>query len=142
MKRFALLACAGLVALAPGFARADEPITGSILVGNPGTQFGGVSETAAPCLPGDDLDGIDGAWVELPEDAGGKVLTVTATDDMAALQDLDVYFYGAGCEYMADTALNAEGSGVAETGEVPAEATFAIVDLFTGANATFSLTLS
>lgn len=81
--------------------------------------------------------GFDGHVVELPEDfrSGSATLEVLGSDATGAY-DLDVYFYDGACgllePYMTE--------GADPSGAIPAGATWAVVDLLVGANASFDLT--
>jgi hypothetical protein len=81
--------------------------------------------------------GFDGHVVELPEDfrTGTATLEVLGSD-ASGQYDLDVYFYDAGCSLMEPYMTD----GADATGPIPGGATWAVIDLFVGANASFKLT--
>ena len=81
--------------------------------------------------------GVDGHVLELPEDfrLGTAQIEVLGAD-MTGAYDLDVYFYDASCALMGDYSLTA---GTDESGAIAPGASWVVVDLFVGANATFDL---
>ena len=105
-----------------------------------GVAFGGVTTMefviANACASPPTTQGFDGHIVELPMDfrLGTATIEVTGSDTSGA-HDLDVYFYDAGCAllepYMTD--------GANPAGAIPPGATYAAIELFVGANATFDL---
>lgn len=130
-----LIIVAALTALAAGgTARADE-VTGHIEVGNPSTGLGlaGITERVDACSPGGNAEGIDGQWLTV---AAGQSVVVTLTGGATDLEDLDVYFYDAECNYIDDESMVTENPS--ESGTAPAGAAFMIVDLFSGAEANFT----
>ncbi len=154
MKR-AILAClvAATVAI-PGFAHAAGPKTfsGTILVGDPVTSVtGGVSETGRTlnptgsgpdCVSAQPTDGVDGLFFDV-SDYAGQAAVLADVNDSAGVNDLDVWFYDATCSVIGSYAAMATdpAPGVGETGVVPDNAAYAVVDLFAGANASFTLTV-
>ncbi len=130
-----IVALAVLIAL-PTAAAASQTFEGTITVGHPATGVGvGVTELAAACDPGSDLNGVDGHWYEVSTYASGTfVLT------MAETLDADVWFYDANCT-LIDHGEGAQGIlGVTEIGTVPADADHAIVNGYMGTGS-FVLTL-
>lgn len=132
---------------------ADFTATGTILVGNPITRvIGGVTENVSPCggsidqdVPDGISNGVDAAWIELPEGSGGHAATLTADGD----NDVDAWFYDAGCALIQPSAdenaysmssVDLEPNGD-EEGIIPAVAAWAAIDLYVGANATFTFTI-
>lgn len=126
------------------------PVTKTITFEESGTMagpapssllVGGVTEAeftiVNSCASLPSSQGVDGYVVELPEDfrSGTATLEVLGSDASGAY-DLDVYFYDAGCglmePYMTD--------GADPSGAIPAGATWAVVDLLVGVNASFDLT--
>lgn len=102
--------------------------------------FGGLTTMefifANECSSPPTTQGFDAHIVELPMDfrLGTGRLEVIG-DDTSGAYDMDVYFYDAGCglvdPYMTD--------GKNPSGAIPAGATYAAIELFIGANATFDL---
>jgi hypothetical protein len=79
---------------------------------------------------------VDGHVVELPEEFRTGTATIEVLGaDPTGTYDLDVYFYDGGCgllePYMTD--------GADASGAIPPGSTWAVIELFTGANATFDL---
>ena len=150
MRRIGAFLALALLA-ASSIASADEEfvVVGKILAGNPSTKrLPGITERAMPCgQPNErigDVNGLDGYWIVLPEDAGGQGATLEAE----AL-DADVWFYRAtenGCD-LIDANDDPQWANMAtdltsyEIGVVPAEATLAIVTLVTGREAPFTFRL-
>lgn len=145
--------------------------SGHIAAGNPGTQFrAGASEgvwgvTGEENPAGVPLEGTDGDIVELPDWAGGHPIWVNGTSP--APHDLDVYFYAGNedplrndCDFLnpdeicrvpdatSDPNHNFLGSnGCAtpssnETCEVPSRATYAAVDLWSGADVDYEIVVT
>lgn len=115
----------------PGDSYADE---GDIAGSNPfSSQVGGVTENdlAVNCEYPPESQGVDGWVFQLPD---GFVVpapfTVTGTSDAA--YDLDVFFYDAECAFLSGTGVATENPD--ESGEVPGEAKYIVVDQFIGAN--------
>jgi hypothetical protein len=148
MKRLALFALLVSLTAAP-FAKAETyPWTaeGTILIPGPtGKVIGGMTELLNPCGAEDpdlgDLQGVDGYWITLPEDAGGH----PATLDSDAV-DADVWFYNNGCGLVTDDADPiaydmATDATADEAGTIPLAASFAIVDNSLGVNVSFTFTI-
>jgi hypothetical protein len=142
MKR-AILAClVAATAVLPGFAHAKPaPVTGTITAGNPASAaVGGVTELADACLSDTAAEGVDGVWFAVAEDLIGADAVLTG--DGGAANDFDVYWYDASCSLISNyTMANDPAPGENEQGVVPDAAAFGIVDLFSGANASFTLTI-
>lgn len=161
MKRIPVLVLAVLGALLAAPATADHggdtwDQTGTILVSNAATRlYGGISELGGACgesldpdVPHDTWQGLDGYWFELPEEAAGHDATMTASasavpeDAPAPGNDVDAWFYDAGCTLIRPTqdpnAYHMATPGSTEFGVVPEGAAWVVVDLVTGANATFT----
>lgn len=106
--------------------------TSLLLFGVTDAEFILVNECAS--LP--TTQGVDAHVVEFPEEfrMGTANVEVVGTDATGA-HDINLYFYDAGCGLMDDQWSEAgDPSGV-----IPAGATYAVVTLFQGANATFDL---
>jgi len=131
--------------------------TGTIAVANPATRlYGGAAELVSPCggsidqdVPPGAANGTDGFWFELPEGAAGHDATLTASefavpDPAGAIpgNDVDAWFYDFGCTLIRPTAdpnaYHMATVGSNEFGVIPAAAAWVVVDLVTGANATFT----
>jgi hypothetical protein len=139
MKRITLLACVLAALLAPSLARAaGNTYEGDISVGNPATATGApaVAELVGSCDNTAPTEGFDAAWVKLSEDDAGLDGTLSATGD-TGLEDADAYFYDSACNFI-DASWNA---GIEEAGTVPENAAWVAVDLFTGLNAHYTLTI-
>lgn len=116
---------------------------GSIAVGNPATAFtGGVTEIGAACDTSSPLNGVDGVWVDITAHIGTHTATVVPTGANAAVQDLDLWFYTASCGFINVGVGAANGFGASESATIPGGTGFIIVDLFAGAAATYTLTVS
>lgn len=125
---FALLLTVGTMPLVATGA-SHGTFEGAILLGNPTTAVTrGVSEAAADCQPGSPANGVDGVWHRVDEFAGG-----TFTLTMESTLDADLYFYTLDCTSINDKRDGAEAlMGFAETGDVPPDAGYAIVNGFVG----------
>ena len=145
----AAIAAATALSMAPASANTFEE-SGTILVANPVSRlFGGVSEIGSPCngsppeapeVPPGTFQGVDGFWIELPADSGGMTATLTA----AAPNDVDGWFYDEGCNLMPSPYPLATTNPIPngnEQGVIPEGAAWVAVDLYTGANATFTFTI-
>lgn len=128
----------------------SAPVTKTITFEESGTMavpaptslvIGGVSEAefviVNECASLPVSQGFDGHVVELPEEfrTGTATLEVLGSDATGAY-DLDVYFYDAGCALMEPYMTD----GADASGAIPPGATWAVVDLLVGANASFDLT--
>lgn len=90
---------------------------------------GGVTENnfALTCSSPPATQGFD-AWVfEVPDGFAGGPVRVSGD---GPLYDFDVYFYTAECDYIADTSMATPA--VDEQGKIPADAAFAVADLYLG----------
>ena len=107
-------------------------LTGAAIGGLTTAEFVIANECASPPVS----QGYDGHIVELPMDfrMGGGTIEVLGSDTSGAY-DLDVYFYDAGCALMEPYMRE----GADPTGAIPPGATWAAVELFVGANASFDL---
>jgi hypothetical protein len=142
MKRF-VVALAVLAAMS-GTAFADHGTTdfvqaGKVLVGDGFSPVAIVAE-GLDCSEGARGQGVDAYLVKLPDGAANHNLSVSWTADDLGLNDFDVYFLDGECAVIDNGAATA-GSNNPEAGVVPEGAVFAEVDLFTGANASFTLTV-
>lgn len=115
---------------------------GTIRVAGPtGAALKGVTEAeftiANECASMPASQGHDGYVVEIPAEfqTGTGTLQV-AGSDATGQYDLDVYFYDAGCTLMEPYLTN----GADESGMILPGAKWAVVNLFVGANASFTLT--
>lgn len=153
MKRFILLAAAALTAFAMVPAQADDgfSVTGTVLVGNPVTRaYGGASEMVSPCngsidpdVPAGTGQGVDGYWIQLPEGSAGLEATLVTLTEGA---DFDAWFYDEGCTLMTGAANYTMATtdpvpNGDEAGAIPEGAAFVAVDLYVGANASFTFTI-
>ena len=116
--------------------------TGLTTVGN----FG-VRERVWRQTGGNEVQGLDGWSIPLPAWAPGHLASLTGTDGSAGLLDLDANFYTSDRVFISYGDADADntncGTGAAtETCLVPADAAFAFIDLFTGADADFTFSLS
>jgi hypothetical protein len=136
MRRLIVCAALGALAVAPA-ARAAT--SGHIDVGNPTTGVGapGVTELLDACIVDGDFAGVDGQWFAV---GAGKAITVDLGGGATGAEDLDVYFYDSTCGYIADSSM-ATG-GTSESGTSPAGTAFMVVDLFSGADASFEVTIA
>jgi hypothetical protein len=132
-----MLGAIAVMAIAATMAPAEaENKDGTVLLPTLGNAV------AARCTP--DQPGVFGEIIDV---TAGATFTLTATDDGAELQDLDITFYKnmTPCEEDADAvAEEGDHENVAgdEAGAVPEDAAVAIVHLWAGANASFSYTES
>lgn len=115
----------------PAHADGDFVATGTILIGDAGSPVGTFTQDCTG-----DTNGVDSYTTALPPGADG--LPITATTNDSDLNDVDLYFLDAGCNYMPGFDLAVNGD---EAGEVPADAAFVEADLFIGANATVTITV-
>jgi hypothetical protein len=141
MRRASILGLTGLLVLSLSLpAGADHAVftrTDTVTVGNPASaEVGGVTEIVAPCDPAAPENGLDGIWYDIQ---GFEAHTATLT--MGANADFDGWFYDASCTYIVDSSLAHGFFGTTETAPVPAGAAYIIVDLYAGANETFTLTI-
>lgn len=140
MRRPGIILLAGLFALsltAPATATHGPTFTasGTVAVGHPATNItGGVTENLAACDTASGLNGVDGRWYDI---TGFGAHTATLTMD--ANSDFDAYWYDASCTYIDDSGMAQGFLGATETSAVPDAAKYVIVDLFLGANGTFTL---
>lgn len=82
--------------------------------------------------------GHDGWAIAIPEDFRlGTASVEVLGADTSGVHDYDLYFYDASCALMGDVWLQ---DGADPTGAIPPGATWAVLDLVVGANATFDLT--
>ncbi|MFN2640495.1 MAG: hypothetical protein ABR548_01165 [Actinomycetota bacterium] len=140
-KLFALGVCAASV-FALGSAHADPAyFSGRIQIGNPAAAgiAPGIVEGAAPCDPSDSINGLDGVWLDL---AGNDGRTAVIAGN--PLADFDVRFYSLadGVCTLLDGDMAAESIGEPEVGVVPDGAAFALVQLYLGYDAPFTLVIS
>lgn len=107
--------------------------SGAVLFGVTEGEFVQVNTCAS--LPAS--QGFDGWVVELPEEfrLGTGTVTITGADASGA-HDMDAYFYDGGCTLMGEVSLT---EGADPAGAIPPGATWVVVDLFSGAGATFDL---
>jgi hypothetical protein len=142
MKRLVLAACV-LAICVPSLAHADDnTLTGNILVGDPVSgEIFGVSDIVASCDTTSPAQGIDGVVYDI-SDRAGQTVTLTAPSGPTGQNDVDAYFYGADCLPVGTENMAANGPDEIETGKVPADAVYLQVDLFTGANADFTVTFT
>lgn len=152
----AVVAAAGLAVTTAAPATAEHgqfTVTETVRVGNPGVVTYGlwtpahITNQFARCDPESDLNGLDGVWYDI-EGFGGNQATLTMDPDSL----FEVHWYDESCTYTG--ALESPWLCVAvcltedprEMGEtvtatVPEDARYAIVDLYYGADATFTLTI-
>lgn len=136
----------GVPAAQAGHADDSFEEEGDIAAGNPASSFvGGASEIHWVVTGEETLDGVDGEVVELPSWAPGHPLWVNGTSPVP--YDLDVWFYDDDRALIGDGDPGPDGDACVtassdEVCEVPAEASYAVVDLWSGANVNFTLTLT
>jgi hypothetical protein len=138
--RKSILTIAGLVAALSGTAQAEETVlaTGDIAIGNPlGAVVGGLSEINGVCTTDDSLNGVDGITFAVPEEVANTAATLVTTGDLAV--DADVYWYDSNCDLIDDFTMAVTGEAN-EAGVVPAAASYGVVDLILGAQASVTLT--
>lgn len=152
----AAIAAAGFAVSTAAPAGADHgefTATGTVEVGNPrhagalyyGVGIGGprVTRALAPCDPTSDYNGVDGYWVDI-EGFGGHEATLTMDPDA----QFDIAFRNETCTWTGvpkpwpGPIVLPLRLGETVTVTVPEDARYAIVDLFYGADATFTLTIS
>lgn len=127
----------GSLLVLPTAVAASTTFSGTITAGHPATGVGvGVTELGAACDTEADLNGVDGHWFDVAAyDGWTFVLTMDAT------LDADVWFYDASCTPI-DDGSGAKGIiGVQETGKVPSNAAYAIVNGYAGTGS-FTLKLT
>lgn len=163
VHRFAAAAVA--VAAAAGFAvttaapaaaeHGEFTATEAVMVGNPGVVTYGlwtpahITNQFARCDPDSELNGLDGIWYDI-DGFGGHTATLTMDPDAL----FKVHWYDESCKFTYTGDLESPwlcvGVCVSEdprdlgktvTGAVPEDARYAIVDLYYGADATFTLTI-
>ncbi|HEX9776386.1 MAG TPA: hypothetical protein VGB83_12510 [Actinomycetota bacterium] len=150
MKIRLLVAAAMVAAIGSGVMPAQAAVhTGTILLPapeyDPFIQGFGASDLLVACFEEDDVNGVDGYVITLAANELGEPFTLAATDDLAGYQDLGVQFYKSDCAEWAggpgheDGLWDDNGAGVDESGTIPDEAAFAVVFIYAGANASFSL---
>lgn len=154
----ALAAAAGfaLAAAAPAAAEHGRfTVTDTVKVGNPGVVTYGlwtpahITNQFARCDPDSELNELDGVWYDI-DGFGGHTATLTMDPDSL----FKVHWYDESCTYTYTgdlerpwlcVGLCVSGDprelGETVTAEVPADARYAIVDLYYGADATFTLTI-
>jgi hypothetical protein len=141
MKKMIAAAMLAAFAVAPMTAQAEDVVMaeGMILVGNPnGAVLGGASEILEACNFGTgEFQGIDGIAFEVDVPALGKNAAL-ATSGAAAI-DADVYWYDSACGLIEDYSM-AELGSANESGTVPLDAAYGVIDLIVGANADVRLT--
>lgn len=122
----------------PGLGRAGTTIIGTAQIGNPAsTNTIGIVEALAPCNAADDMNGLDGVWLEVSVHAGRNAVLA-----MTTLNDFDLRFYDAECAPIDYAVMGEQGMGQPEVGTIPAEAAFVIVNHFSGHEGRFELTIS
>lgn len=94
---------------------------------------GGISEHASACDPGGEADGIDGQW--FARSAGPLSVTI----DRSALGNagIDVFFYTSWCGWIDNWTMATTSRS--ESGAAPAGTAYIVVDLTSGADATFTV---
>lgn len=122
------LSLAGPAMAFHGFKATGTVTAGSLLVH--------VTETVAPCDEESSFNGVDGHWYDI-EGFGGHNATLT----MDAEADFDAFWYDESCDLIDDNGMAQKDLGETERALVPNGANFVIVNLFVGANATFTLKL-
>lgn len=136
-----LLALLVLVALSltASPARGGYDVGGVIQAGNPMTAVvGGVTEIMGACDPTSDVQGVDGYWLKLPADAATKRATLTIRD---VDDDVDLYFYDGDCSFVDDLSMAQKSFGETEHGNIPEGATWAVANLYLGADAGFTVSV-
>src|SRR5713101_1130121 len=104
MKLRTIVTGAGLALLVCMPARASTPVTGTILVPNPGATYekrdapssAGITRNLSPCNADGDFQGIDGFWIRVaPFQSRDAELTPASP-----IADFDVYFYDHWCHVL------------------------------------------
>jgi hypothetical protein len=127
-----------LVAAMSANVGARAATTWHIDVGNPESgDTGGVTEIYDACDPSGATNGVDGQWFTATP---GTTVAVRLAAGTTPVDDLDAYFYDADCNLLAYDAMVTDSAN--ETGVAPAGAAFMIVDLYTGANVSYTVTVS
>ena len=129
-------------AAAKGKALPPAVFEGSITLGNPASQ-GGASVTENDfllegCTDQIATQGVDGYVIKLPEGAGDGLQTIT-TQGEGDLYDLDLQFWNEDCS--ADTGDIATESPD-ETGTIPKDSAWVVVNLWVGVEIPFKLTVT
>lgn len=140
MKKLIGAAMLAAITVAP-MAQANEVVLaeGTILIGNPGGLLpGGVSEILEGCGFGTgEFNNIDGIAFVVPGEALNRAATLTITGQFGV--DADVYWYTAACGLVDDFTM-ANTLQANETGVVPADAAYGVIDLIVGADVDALLT--
>lgn len=164
--RHLLVLAAILGAAVPASASGDTLFEGegTILAPNPSSRTVlGITETAYGCHESPDPDvpnevaavanGLDGVWLHLGEDVvdaarlWGKPATLVSAALGPVPNDVDAWFFDSGCALIKPAAvpgaydMATDGAGP-ETGSIPSGAEWVVVDLYAGANASFTLTVT
>lgn len=146
MKRLLFFAV-GLFALASQSAEAMSTVTvGSIEAGHPLTRaVGGASELAAGCngaapdlsKPVPQANGVDGYFFTILPAMQGKSGTLSWTATVAA--DLDVFWFRDNCAEVTNSAWRTDRVGGTESGLIPANAAYGLVNAYSGLQIRFTL---
>lgn len=154
----AVMAAAALAVTTAAPATAEHgqfTVTETVTVGNPGVVTYGlwtpahITNQFARCDPDSDLNGLDGVWYDI-DGFGGHQATLTMDPDSL----FEVHWYDESCRFTYTGGLDSPWlcAGLCVSGDprelgktvtavVPEDARFAIVDLYYGANAAFTLTI-
>lgn len=147
MRRVVLINAAILLVLGGSMAKGlateyPDPIaySGHATLGTPAQ----VSTLDACDSPEGDFTGIDGQYVDLGEGHEGWAGLLEGGDingdPILGAADFDMYFYTADCDSIDDSSMAANAGD--EFGFIPETARYAFVNLFVGAEADWTLTLS
>src|SRR5687767_389268 len=124
-----------------GHGATDFVATGTIAVGSPTTALDTTAYELGPCGFPRNHPNVESAWITLPEGSEGHDFTLTGTD-AAGLADVDVYFVDGSCGFLDYTNHSLVlGEDPDEAGTVPAGSVYAEIDLFSGVQAQFTLTV-
>ena len=116
--------------------------SGSMIVPGPtGAALFGLTEAeftqVHTCAQMPASQGVDGWVIEVPEEFRLGTATVEVVGaDASGAHDFDLYFYDAGCSLMADVWLQ---DGADPTGAIPGGASWMVIEMIVGGNATFDL---
>lgn len=111
---------------------------GDILIGNPnGLALGGISEIIEACGGSGEANGIDGLAFDVPAEALLRPATLVTSGGLGI--DADVYWYDSACGLLEEYDMANLGEAN-ESGIVPADAAYGVVDLIIGAAVNVKLT--
>lgn len=152
----AVVAAAALAVTTAAPATAEHgqfTVTETVTVGNPNVVTYGlwtpahITNQFARCDPESDLNGLDGVWYDIAGFAGHQASLTMDPDSL-----FEVHWYDASCTYTGAVESpwlcvavclpeDPREMGETVTATVPDDARYAIVDLYYGVDATFTLTI-